>query len=149
MESGRTIGASLEWTHRRALQARRTVKRFATRCNVRGVPLTPDCRISSDRTHPISSVRDHLRRLFGRRARVWQWSADVEICRVYVVFGGNRAQGWVEIAALRASYATDFPAAAIKAVFSGCWAVVTGLLALRAATFVGTTKETAAWRFGA
>jgi hypothetical protein len=66
-----------------------------------------------------------------------------------VVFGGNRAQGWVEIAALRASYATDFPAAAIKAVFSGCWAVVTGLLALRAATFVGTTKETAAWRFGA
>src|SRR5207253_2326336 len=38
-ESRRTIIASLEWTHRRALQARRTVKRFATRCNVRGVPL--------------------------------------------------------------------------------------------------------------
>jgi len=39
IDGGRTIIASVEYPQMRALQARRTVKRFATRCNVRGVPL--------------------------------------------------------------------------------------------------------------
>ena len=48
------------------------------------------CRISSDRTHPISSVGDHLRSHSGRRARTWGWSADARIYHKCRVFEGAR-----------------------------------------------------------
>jgi hypothetical protein len=44
--------------------------------------------------------------------------------------------GWGAIAALRGSYATDFPAAAIETVFSSFCAVLTVFVAKPAATFV-------------
>src|ERR1700726_805325 len=45
--------------------------------------------------------------------------------------------GWGAIVALRASYATDFPAAAIESVFSSFCAFLPVFVAKPAATFVG------------
>src|SRR5436853_4658796 len=44
MDSGRSIVASLEWTHTRVLHARRSVEHFATACNG-AASLTRDCRL--------------------------------------------------------------------------------------------------------
>jgi Helix-turn-helix domain len=54
-----------------------------------------------------------------------------------MALGGTRGQGWVEIAAVRASYAAAFVATTFKAVFSSSSVIVAEFPAAPAAPFVG------------
>ena len=69
MDSGRSIVASIEWTHRRVLQARRTVKHFATSCISAPTRLLPVLRSRASRYPPaVPPLCTVARGVHGSRA---------------------------------------------------------------------------------